>query len=73
MGVTRVDGKLSGCGIRVAASSNSSTRQAVDEARSALGDSGDFQHIVAFFGIDRPTMDSDVRRLTADTASQLPH
>lgn len=27
----------------------------------------------AFFGIDRPTLDSDVHRLTADTASQLPH
>jgi len=24
-------------------------------------------------GIDRPTLDRDVRRLTADTASQLPH
>jgi len=50
--VVRVDGKLSGCGIHVAASSNSSTREAVGEVRSVLGDSGDYQHIVAFFGID---------------------
>ena len=43
--------RLSNCGIRVAASSHASSRQAVAEIRAQL-DGGDLQHIVAFFGID---------------------
>lgn len=39
------------CGIRIAASSTSSTCEAVQEIEAALA-GGDFQHIVAFFGID---------------------
>jgi hypothetical protein len=38
------------CGIRVAASALSSTRQAVDELKSALA-GGDFQHIIVFFSV----------------------
>lgn len=43
--------KQSSCGIRVTASSTSSTREAVKEIEAALAD-GDFQHIVVFFGIE---------------------
>lgn len=43
--------KQSSCGIRVAASSTSSTSEAVKEVEAALAD-GDFQHIVVFFGIE---------------------
>lgn len=39
------------CGIRVASSALSSPAAAVREAKAALG-GGDFQHIIAFFGID---------------------
>lgn len=39
------------CGIRVAASALSSTREAVLEAKAALG-GGEYQHVIAFFGID---------------------
>jgi hypothetical protein len=42
---------LSNCGIRVAASALSTTRDAVHELQAELSDS-DFQHIIAFFGID---------------------
>ena len=41
----------SNCGIRVAASTLPSTREAVYEVKAALA-GGDFQHLVAFFGID---------------------
>jgi len=50
------------CGIRVAASALSSTRDAVVELRERLG-SGDFQHIIAFFAIEHDA-DSLVGALT---------
>lgn len=43
--------RQSDCGIRVAASSTSATREAVLAAKAALA-GGDYQQIVAFFGID---------------------
>ena len=43
--------RLSNCGIRVAGSPRASSRQAVAEIRAEI-DGGDFQYIVAFFGID---------------------
>lgn len=43
---------LSKCGIRVAASANPSTVDAVAELRAELA-GGDFQQIIAFFGIER--------------------
>ena len=43
--------RLSNCGIRVAGSARASSRQAVAEIRAEI-DGGDFQYIVAFFGID---------------------
>lgn len=49
--MVRANTALSSCGIRVAASSLSSTREAVGEAKAAL-DGANFQHIIAFFGID---------------------
>ena len=52
------------CGIRVAASALSSTAAATQEAASALG-GGDYQHIVAFFGIDHDA--AVLARLLADT------
>lgn len=41
----------SSCGIKVAATALSSTRDAVNELRARLG-SADFQHIIAFFAIE---------------------
>jgi hypothetical protein len=49
--VARSPASTSACGIRVAASAVSSTRDAVAELRSGLG-SADFQHIVAFFAVE---------------------
>ena len=43
--------RLSNCGIRVAGSPRASSRQAVADIRAEI-DGGDFQYIVAFFGID---------------------
>lgn len=54
----------SNCGIRVAASALSSTREAVLEAKATLG-SGDFQHVIAFFGIDH---DAEVLARTLNQA-----
>ena len=47
----RADAAQSKCGIRVAASATSSTREAVLEAQAGLG-AGDYQHVIAFFGTD---------------------
>jgi hypothetical protein len=50
----RADAAQSKCGIRVAASATSSTREAVLEAQAGLG-AGDYQHVIAFFGTDHDT------------------
>jgi hypothetical protein len=49
--VLRANTSLSSCGIRVAASSLPSTREAVYDAKAAF-DGSDFRHMIVFFGID---------------------
>ncbi len=58
----RLNSTLTSCGIRVAASALPSTTDAVLEAKAAL-DGGDYQHIIAFFGIDHDA-DALARTLT---------
>jgi hypothetical protein len=49
--VSRALASSNSCGIKVAASALSSTRDAVAELKARLGDT-DFQHIVAFFAVE---------------------
>jgi hypothetical protein len=60
--LSRADAAQSNCGIRVAASAISSTREAVLEAQAGLG-AGDYQHVIAFFGTDH---DADTLAQTLD-------
>ncbi len=64
--MARADATQSNCGIRVAASATSSTREAVVEAKAGLG-AGDYQHVIAFFGIDH-----DAELLTGALAEAFP-
>jgi hypothetical protein len=64
--VSGASSSVSACGIRVAASGRSSTRDAVDELKGRLG-STDFQYIVAFF-----SMEHDAEVLSAAVAAEFP-
>jgi len=64
--VARAQWSPSACGIRVAASAQQSTHDAVRELKGRLGD-GEFQHIIAFFAIEH-----DAETLVGDLAEAFP-
>ena len=62
----RASSSVSACGIRVAASALSSTRDSVGELKSRLGTT-DLQYIVAFFSVEH-----DAEELSAEIAKAFP-
>lgn len=64
--MARSSSSVSACGIRVAASALSATRDAVDELKDRIG-STDFQYIVAFFSVEH-----DAEELSAAIAAAFP-
>ncbi|MGI9404587.1 MAG: FIST N-terminal domain-containing protein [Hyphomicrobium sp.] len=64
--MARASSSVSACGIRVAASTLSSTCDAVDELKGSLG-TNDFQYIVVFFSVGH-----DAEELSATIAAAFP-